>query len=82
VKRTIIKATTKNRKGDKTMKFYDPKDEADLARVEELLKNGGIEYSVAAARPGAATAKEINVAEEDVPKAEEIMEGASKGFGR
>ena len=26
------------------VKFYDPRDAADLARVEAILREGGIEY--------------------------------------
>lgn len=54
------------------VKFYDPKDEADLARVEAVLKQAGIEYSLRET-PAAACSREIDVAEEDVPKAEEIL---------
>lgn len=61
------------------MRFYDPKDEADLARVESLLKKGGIEYYVAASPQGAGTAPQIEVAEEDVPAAQELVE---QGGGR
>ena len=59
-------------------RFYDPKDDADLARVEAILKKGGIEYFVAAAPPNAGTAKQIEVAEEDVPKAEELLESTKR----
>jgi hypothetical protein len=59
------------------MRFYDAKDEAELARVEEILKKGGIEYFLAAA-PSAGLPREIEVAEEDVPKAQELVEGAGK----
>jgi hypothetical protein len=58
------------------MRFYDAKDAADLARVEGILKKGGIEYSLAAATGG--TAQEIQVAEEDVPRAQELIEGTAK----
>lgn len=54
-------------------KFYDPKDEAELARVTSVLKDGGIEYFVAAASPGSGIAAEIEVAEEDLPRAEELL---------
>uniref|UniRef100_C6E845 DUF2007 domain-containing protein n=1 Tax=Geobacter sp. (strain M21) TaxID=443144 RepID=C6E845_GEOSM len=53
------------------VRFYDAKDEADLARVEAILSKGGIEYFLGEAKGGAA--REIEVAEEDVPKAEELM---------
>ncbi|HBA86566.1 MAG TPA: hypothetical protein DCZ75_00865 [Geobacter sp.] len=54
------------------VKFYDPKDEADLARVEAMLKKGGIEYALRAT-PAGTYNREIEVAEEDVPKAEELL---------
>ncbi|HBG05820.1 MAG: hypothetical protein A2075_03310 [Geobacteraceae bacterium GWC2_58_44] len=62
------------------VRFYDPKDEADLARVEAVLLKGGIEYFVAAPPAGAGTTRQIEVAEEDVPKAEELLlQSAAKG---
>lgn len=55
------------------MRFYDPKDAADQERVEELLHKGGIEYFLAAAPAKTGVSVQINVAEEDVPKAEQIL---------
>ena len=60
------------------MRFYDPKDDADLARVEAVLHKGGIEYSVAAAPAHAGISVQIEVAEEDVPKAEELLTRSAK----
>ncbi|HJV37093.1 hypothetical protein [Geomonas sp.] len=54
-------------------KFYDPKDEADLARVENALKKGGVEYFVTSCKAGSGIVAEIEVAEEDIPKAEELI---------
>ncbi|MCM0083123.1 hypothetical protein L4X63_16160 [Geomonas sp. Red32] len=54
-------------------RFYDPKDERDLARVEEILRKGGIEFFVTAAKSGSGFAGEIEVAEEDIPKAHELI---------
>lgn len=54
-------------------RFYDAQDDADLARVEALLQKGGVEYFLAAAPAGAGTGMQIEVAEEDVPKAEELL---------
>ncbi len=54
-------------------KFYDAKDDKDLARVEAVLRKGGIEYNLAATPTGAGIGKQIQVAEEDVPKAEELL---------
>jgi len=54
------------------VRFYNPKDEADLARVQAILKRGAIEYFLSAAPAGGVTG-EIEVAEEDVPRAEELL---------
>jgi len=62
------------------VRFYDPKDDADLARVEAVLHKGGIEYFLAASPAGAGVPMQIEVAEEDVPKAEELLlQSAPKG---
>ena len=55
------------------VRFYDPKDEADLARVEELLRKRGIEYFLVSLPAGAGTTMQIEVAEEDLPMAEELL---------
>jgi hypothetical protein len=61
------------------VRFYDPKDEADLARVESVLHNGGIEYSLAKMPTDTGISVQIEVAEEDIPKAEELLlQGRSK----
>ena len=60
------------------MRFYDPKDDADLARVEAVLHKGGIEYSLAKAPEKTGISVQIVVAEEDVPKAEELLLNATK----
>lgn len=54
------------------VRFYSALDEADLARVEAVLKKGGIEYFLMAA-PEGGLAREIEVAEEDLPRAEELI---------
>jgi hypothetical protein len=52
--------------------FYDTVNDSDLKRIEGLLKKGGIEYTLRGI--GADTAlKEIQVAEEDLAAAEEIL---------
>lgn len=63
-------------------KFYDARDNADLERVEALLKKGGIEYFVAESGQADGVASQIEVAEEDVPMAEQLVSGgivAEKG---
>lgn len=54
-------------------RFYDPKDESDLARVETILKRGAIEYFLRESDAGL-KAKEIHVAEEDFSRAEELLQ--------
>ena len=53
-------------------RFYDSMNELDLMRVEDLLKKGGIEYSLKILGNGERL-KEIQVAEEDLEAAEEIL---------
>ena len=48
-------------------RFYDPRDQADLDRVEKILRNGGIEYSLRAETEPGIGPYQINVAEEDIP---------------
>jgi hypothetical protein len=53
-------------------RFYDSVDDSDLIRVEGLLKKGGIEYSLQKVGDGARL-QEIQVAEEDLAAAEELL---------
>ncbi len=55
------------------VRFFDPKDEAELARVEAILKRGGIEYFVSREPEKGIGPLQIQVAEEDLPKAEELV---------
>jgi hypothetical protein len=55
------------------VRFYDPKDAADLARVEALLQAEGIEYFLRSEGVEGIGPQEILVAEEDFPKAEEAL---------
>lgn len=54
------------------VKFYDAKDKADLARVEAVLKKAGIEYFLTET-PAEGVTGELQVAEEDLPKADELL---------
>jgi hypothetical protein len=54
-------------------KFYEPWDEHDLARVEGILKSGVIAYALKRGVPGASL-KAIHVAEEDLARAEELLQ--------
>lgn len=55
------------------VRFYDPKDKNDLARVEKLLRKGAIEYFLIPDAAGAWPV-EIRIAEEDLPQAEALMQ--------
>jgi hypothetical protein len=55
-------------------RFYDPKDSAELTRIEALLRRGGVEYTVRRTGEEGAPFCEIHVAEEDVPFAEELLQ--------
>ncbi|UFS69527.1 DUF2007 domain-containing protein [Geomonas sp. RF6] len=55
------------------VRFYDPRDEEDLARVEKLLREGGIEYFTSTVRSEGGYPVEILVAEEDLPQAEALL---------
>lgn len=59
--------------------FYDPRDEADLARVEAVLKRGGIEYFLRREPEQGIGPMQVHVAEEDVPAAEELVRLAKRG---
>ncbi|TWJ26428.1 putative signal transducing protein [Geobacter argillaceus] len=54
-------------------RFYDTVNESDLARVEGVLRRGGIEYFCRDSRVEPAL-KEIQVAEEDLARAQELLE--------
>lgn len=60
------------------VRFYDPKDKADLARVEKLLKEGGVEYFLVPETTAGIGPAQIDVAEEDLPKAEELLRQAGR----
>jgi hypothetical protein len=53
--------------------FYDPLDERDLARVEEILRKGGIEYFLRREPEEKIGPQQIHVAEEDMPAAEALL---------
>ena len=55
--------------------LYDPKDESDLLRVENLLRKGAIEYFLVPA--SGAWPIEIQIAEEDIPQAEALLQKSS-----
>jgi hypothetical protein len=55
------------------VRFYDPKDEADLARVEKVLRSGGIEFFLRDETHEGIGPQQIHVAEEDIPRAEELL---------
>jgi hypothetical protein len=53
--------------------FYDPRDEKDLARVEAILRHGGIEYSLRREPEKGIGPMQVHVAEEDIPHAEKLL---------
>lgn len=55
------------------VRFYDPADRRDLARVEHLLTEVGIEYTVTPSLQGSTLPGSIGIAEEDLPWAEEVL---------
>ncbi len=61
------------------VKFYDPRDEADLARVEAILRRGGIEYFLQREPEAGIGPLQIHVAEEDLPSAEKLLEEEMEG---
>ena len=61
------------------VKFYDPKDVADLARVEAILKQAGIEYFLAREPEKGIGPSQVQVAEEDLPTAEKLLRDSARG---
>lgn len=55
------------------VKFYDPKDGADQARVEAILRARGIEYFLVPEPQEGIGPQQIHVAEEDLPAAEDLL---------
>lgn len=55
------------------VRFYDPKDAADLARVEAVLKKGAVEYFLRREPEAGIGPMQVFVAEEDLPLAEELL---------
>jgi len=55
------------------VKFYDPRDAADLARVEAILRAGGIEYFLNREPEAGIGPMQVHVAEEDIPHAEKLL---------
>lgn len=53
--------------------FYDPANEEDLERIEQILKNGGIEYVLRHEPETGLGPFQVHVAEEDLPLAEELL---------
>lgn len=60
--------------------FYDPLNEEDLNRVEAILRKGGIEYFLREEPEKGIGPSQIHVAEEDVPKAEELLSNEASGL--
>jgi hypothetical protein len=58
-------------------RFYDSLDSRELARVEQFLKKGGIEYTIHTAVEGSQLINEIFVAEEDLIYADMLLSAQS-----
>ena len=54
-------------------RFYDTVNNADLKRVEGLLQQGGIVYTLRLVGDDSTLMKEIQVAEEDIAAAERML---------
>jgi len=55
------------------VRFYDSVDRHELERIERKLAEVGIEYTVTPPQYGSTLPGSIDVAEEDLPRAEEIL---------
>lgn len=53
--------------------FYDPRDEEDLNRIVQLLREHGIEHTLRPETVDKIGPAQIHVAEEDLPRAEELL---------
>jgi len=60
------------------VRFYDPKDTMDLARVEAILRSGGIEYFLRREPAAELGPCQILVAEEDLAHADELLRRQSR----
>lgn len=55
------------------VRFYDPVDSKDLARIERKLAAAGIEYTITPTLRGDGLPGTIGIAEEDLPRAAELL---------
>lgn len=55
------------------VRFYDPIDKSDQNQVEQVLRNGGIEYFLQEEPEPGLGSCQILLAEEDIPKAEQLL---------
>jgi len=60
------------------VRFYDPKDASELARVEAILRAGGIEYFLRREPVGGLATFQVLVAEEDLAHADELLRRKSR----
>ncbi|WP_243371054.1 DUF2007 domain-containing protein [Geotalea sp. SG265] len=60
------------------VKFYDPKNEEELARVEKVLKAEGIEYFLSREPVQGIASLQVLVAEEDLPHANDLIKELKK----
>lgn len=55
------------------VRFYDPIDKADQNQVEQVLRQGGIEYFLREETEPGLGSCQILLAEEDLPEAERLL---------
>jgi len=55
------------------VRFYDPINRKDQERIEQVLRSGGIEYFLHNEPEVRLETSQILVAEEDIPRAEELL---------
>ena len=56
------------------VRFYDPINNSDLERVAAILSDGGIEYCLGEEPIQGLGYRQIQVAEEDLPRAERLLQ--------
>jgi len=61
-------------------RFYDAVNSSELATIEAMLKNGGVEYTLSPGKDSSVC--EILVAEEDLAFAESLLSSPAESAGR
>ncbi|OGR31188.1 MAG: hypothetical protein A2005_11985 [Desulfuromonadales bacterium GWC2_61_20] len=58
------------------VRYYDAADRKDLLCAERTLSAAGIEYAETPPLPGSGLSGAIGIAEEDLPRAAEVLDSA------